>query len=199
MIFYLISVLESSSSDQHSKAVAGRVGSGNHGNTGYSSGNESADASLGEVYIIDGYHVIWNVHTESDGGEGLGLRTPNLSDVIYEYSNITLLLVICLSFESSNKVTHITPKIILLHNMISIYCILHNLTPHLKSPVSQSSTDSEPDFTTNPKITLSDTSEARSWKTVGIRRFPNVKSRVLTLMEHPEIPAIKQVYHSQSC
>ena len=113
MIFYLISVLESSSSDQHNKTAAGRVGGGNHGNTGYSSGNESADASLGEVYIIDAYHVIWNVHTESDGGEGLGLRTPNLSDVIYEYSNITLLLVICFSFESSNKVTHITPKIIL--------------------------------------------------------------------------------------
>ncbi|XP_063685147.1 TBC1 domain family member 9-like isoform X2 [Bolinopsis microptera] len=56
--------------------------------------------------------------------------------------------------------------------------------------VSQSSTDSEPD----PALlsTLSAERPARYWKTVGIRRYPNMASQLVSLVESSHTPPIKQ-------
>ena len=55
--------------------------------------------------------------------------------------------------------------------------------------VSQSSTDSEPEPALLSNLSAE---QPRYWKTVGIRRYPNLTSQLMTLIESPHVPHIKQ-------
>ncbi|KAL5267016.1 hypothetical protein ACHWQZ_G004158 [Mnemiopsis leidyi] len=55
--------------------------------------------------------------------------------------------------------------------------------------VSQSSTDSEPEPALLANLSAD---QPRYWKTVGIRRYPNLSSQLMTLIESPHVPHIKQ-------